>query len=146
MHLQDASSIDCTYNDSFSLFQGNTEKPESLQLSEEDDTSNTDDRSIDKLVQSTVPEVFESTDTSEEKIEDSCPASLHDEVVQDDIVKFTSRTTKHGNFFWVKVYTSCILIISYQYLTPFALCFYNEMTKKYKVLEFPKHLYIFLKY
>ncbi|XP_078163475.1 uncharacterized protein LOC144558511 isoform X2 [Carex rostrata] len=74
---------------------GNMEKPESLQLSEEDDTSNSDDRSIDKLVQPTVSEVIESTDTSEEKIENSCPASLQDVVVQDDIVKFTSRTTKH---------------------------------------------------
>lgn len=103
------SSVDCAYNDSISLFQGQVEKPESLQLSEEDNYSNSDDRSIDILVQSSVPEGIESSDTSEEKIEDSCPAPLHDEFIPDDIVRYTSRTTKHGKLSWVKFWNQTLL-------------------------------------
>jgi hypothetical protein len=83
-----------------SQFQGQVEKPESLQFSEEDDSSNSDDRSID--IQSSVPEVIESPDTSKENIEDSCPAPSNKELMPDDTVRCTSRTTKHGKLSWVK--------------------------------------------
>jgi hypothetical protein len=83
-----------------SLFQGKVGKAESLQLSEEDDSSNSDDRSID--IQSSVPEVIKSPDTSEVKIEDSYPAPLNEVAMPDDAVRYTTQTTKHGKSSWVK--------------------------------------------
>ncbi|KAJ3706766.1 hypothetical protein LUZ61_010471 [Rhynchospora tenuis] len=75
--------------------EGKVEEPESSQISEEDDTSNSHGRPIDIAAQPFVTKVIESTDTSEKNIKDSCSVFLHDEAVPDDIVRFTSRTTKH---------------------------------------------------